>query len=371
MRQWCELVCGNGAAFVVECDAGSGQLVVVREDEEPLLGDGEVEESFALVDAADGVEIVAHDPGGVEVVVRGEEVAGEDGVLVAGCDADGEHVCGVAGEGLNAEAGEDFERGVDVGWWEIGRFGIAEAEIVGREAAEAEWVEQVDLAIGEERIVVGAEVADPIAVVLQATVRELAGSEEVAGVGEGWGDGAVGVEGGVPAAVVEVEVGIEDVGDVFGADAGGGERGGEEFVVLVDLAHFGREFVAQAGFDDDERGRHADDEGVEAEEDAVLVVGRGAAAPERFGDDAEHGTAVEEEGAVGAESELERAEDAMGADQGVVAGACGGVRRDVRHRIRLHEPDGRALRTHARGDSAAAAVSVAASGVSAMTATGA
>jgi hypothetical protein len=29
-----------------------------------------------------------------------------------------------------------------------------------------------------------------------------------------------------------------------------------------------------------------------------------------------------------------------GANEGIVAGPGGGVRRDVRHRIRLHEPDG-------------------------------
>lgn len=73
----------GGAAFVVKDDVRGGNVMVVREDEEPVLGDGAREEAFAFVDAANGIEIVAHDPGGVEVVVRGEEVAGEDGVLAA------------------------------------------------------------------------------------------------------------------------------------------------------------------------------------------------------------------------------------------------------------------------------------------------
>ena len=73
----------RGAAFVVEGDVRGRDVVVVGEDEEPVLGDGAREEALALVDAADRVEIVAHDPGGVEVVVRGEEVAGVDGVFVA------------------------------------------------------------------------------------------------------------------------------------------------------------------------------------------------------------------------------------------------------------------------------------------------
>ena len=58
-----------------------GYVVVVREDEQPVLGDGAREEALALVNAADGVEIIAHDPGGVEVIVGREEVAGEDGML--------------------------------------------------------------------------------------------------------------------------------------------------------------------------------------------------------------------------------------------------------------------------------------------------
>src|ERR1700761_1506377 len=138
-------------------------------------------------------------------------------------------------------------------------------------------VEQSELAGGEERIVVGREVADAVAVVLEAAVGELAGGKEVARVGEGGRDGAVGMEGGVPAAVIEVEMRVEDVRDFLGADAGGGERGRKELVVLMDLPHFWGELVAEAGLDDDKRGGHADDEGVEAEEDAVLVVGSGAA----------------------------------------------------------------------------------------------
>jgi hypothetical protein len=96
------------AAFVVKGDVRGGYLVVMREDEEPVLGDGACEEALAFVDAADGVEIVAHDPGWVEVVVRGEKVSGVDGMLSAGFDMDGEHIGGVAGEGLDGDAGEDF-----------------------------------------------------------------------------------------------------------------------------------------------------------------------------------------------------------------------------------------------------------------------
>ena len=107
----------------------------------------------------------------------------------------------------------------------------------------------------------------------------------------------------------------------------------------MNLSHFGRELVAEASFNDDESRRHADNERVKTKENAILVVGGCAAAPKGLGYDAEHGTAVEEEGPVGAEGELECSQDAVGANKSIVAWAGGGMRKNVRHRIRLHEPD--------------------------------
>lgn len=73
----------DGAAFVVQGDVCGRDVVVVRKDEEPVRGDGAREKAFPLVDAADGIEVVAHDPGGVEMVVGWEEIAGEYSVLAA------------------------------------------------------------------------------------------------------------------------------------------------------------------------------------------------------------------------------------------------------------------------------------------------
>src|SRR5207245_252426 len=119
------------------------------------------------------------------------------------------------------------------------------------------------------------------------------------------GDGAVRVERGVPAAVVEVQVRVDDDVYFLGTNASSGERGRQQLLVGVDLAHLGGLLVADAGLDDHGVFAGADDDGVEAEQDAVLVVGRDALLPQGLGHDAEHGSAVEQVGAVGADGQLE------------------------------------------------------------------
>ena len=68
-------------------------------------------EALALGDAANGIEIVAHDPGDVEMGAGGDEVGDVTGVLTGGLDVDGEQLRGVAGETFDGDAGDD---GVDL-----------------------------------------------------------------------------------------------------------------------------------------------------------------------------------------------------------------------------------------------------------------
>ena len=63
---------------------------------------------------------------------------------------------------------------------------------------------------------------------------DFAAMGEVAGVRECRDDAAFGSAGGVPAAVVEVEVRVDDDVDFFGADLGGLEGLGELFLYAVD-----------------------------------------------------------------------------------------------------------------------------------------
>ncbi len=154
---------------------------------------------------------------------------------------------------------------------------------------------------------------------------DFAAMREVAGVGEGGDDAAVGSASGVPSAVVEVEMGVDDDVDFFRTNLGGFERVRELLLGAINLVEFGRELVADAGFDGDGVLTGAHDDGIEAEKDAVLRVGGSAFFPERFGDDAEHGSAVEEIVAVGEDGELEVADGGAAADGVGGVGALAGV----------------------------------------------
>jgi hypothetical protein len=118
--------------------------------------------------------------------------------------------------------------------------------------------------------------------------------------------------------VVEVKMGIDDVCDFGGMDSGGAKGCGKTLVILVDRAHLCGLLVADAGFDEDGGVRGSDDGGVEAEEEVVIGVGWGALGPKGLRNDAEHGAAVQEEGAVRAEGDFEVTHKVAATDEFVV-----------------------------------------------------
>ena len=131
-------------------------------------------------------------------------------------------------------------------------------------------------------------------------VGDFAAVGEVTGVGEGGDDAAVGSAGRVPSAMVEVEVGIDDDVDFFGSDAARRRRRGELLFGGIDCAEFVTEFVT-----------YSVSMATVCWPVRTMTVLRPSRMrfrrrlrpffPERLGDDAEHGSAVEEVVAVGEE----------------------------------------------------------------------
>ena len=106
----------------------------------------------------------------------------------------------------------------------------------------------------------------------------------------------------VPARVVEVQVRVDDDGQVFGRAARVRaqrlrERAPAPYAVHLDLAR--RPLVAEARLDEDALARALDEEAVGVEAYAVQRVGRRYSLPERAGHDAEHRAPVEAELCVG------------------------------------------------------------------------
>ena len=83
------------------------------------------------------------------------------------------------------------------------------------------------------------------------------------------------------------------------------QRSRQKLLVLVDLAQLRRLLVADAGLDHDRMLAGAHDNRIQAEQDAVLLIGRSALLPERLGHHAEHGAAIELVSSIRADGQLE------------------------------------------------------------------
>src|ERR1700684_2187464 len=132
----------------------------------------------------------------------GDEVGDVAGVAAGRFNVDGEELRGMAGETFDGDARNDG--------FDLAGAGAEESHLAG----------------GDEGVVVIGEVADGVAFELEMAMIYFSLMREVAGIGEGGDDAAVGGAGGVPSGVVEVKVGVDDDVDFFGIDAGGGEGAG-------------------------------------------------------------------------------------------------------------------------------------------------
>ena len=184
-------------------------------------------------------------PGVAGLQGRVDEVAGDDGVRCVAAKLDGEVVDRVAGGGEQADVVADGVVAAD----EVGAMGGDDGQDAVGHGADG----GLGVALGPE--------------------GELGRGEEVAGIGEGGHPAAVDAAG-VPADVVGVQVGAEDDVDVLGREAGGGEGIEPEAVGLAVPDGAVRQVlvVADAGVDEDGVVGGPDDEGLEAEDDAVLGV---------------------------------------------------------------------------------------------------
>src|SRR5439155_26165364 len=105
---------------------------------------------------------------------------------------------------------------------------------------------------------------------------------------------------GVAARVIEMEVGVDHPADVGGGVAELRERifepGAPVFPLVrdpVDVLELGVFLVAEPGVHEDQPVIVLDQQTTERQGNAVALIGRNAALPQRFRHDAEHGVAVE------------------------------------------------------------------------------
>src|ERR1700720_437368 len=113
---------------------------------------------------------------------------------------------------------------------------------------------------------------------------------------------------GIPAAVVEMQVRIDDDVDIFRRDSGGVQVVEQLGRLFEDLDQALRQFVAYASFDQNVLLAGAHEQRIQSRVEPVLLVGRNLLRPQGLGDDTKKGSAVEEVSSIGDNSKFEIAE---------------------------------------------------------------
>ena len=167
--------------------------------------------------------------------------------------------------------------------------------------------QQSHLSAVNQRIVVVGHVADAVALMLLMGVFHLALLHVIGGARETSAGLAVLVIG-VPAAVVEMQVGVDDDVDLVGRHAGLLKALQQARLVIVNGAPLVAELAADAGVDQHIVLAGADQQRVGAQRNPVELVRRDAFLPHDLGNDAEHGAAIVPVGAVGEDGEFKIAQ---------------------------------------------------------------
>jgi hypothetical protein len=171
------------------------------------------------------------------------------------------------------------------------------------------FVDELELPRGLERREIVGVIGRVGPLVRVHRVQPLEALERVARAREGR-DERVAVPPRVPAGVVEVEVRVHDERDVFRSNAALRELAEELRRALdpVDAAELVAHLRARARLDDDDVIRIADEQAAHVHLDAVQCVGGLLLLPEHLRDHAEHRAAIELEGSVAEDVDLEPAQ---------------------------------------------------------------
>ena len=218
------------------------------------------------------LHVVAHDPRQRQVVRRGDDIAKKAGRLAAGPQHDALVMRCVPGREPHGYAGHNLPVPRD------------EVEAVGRDDGRP----------------VGRKVAGRCAFVGVLGVRSLTGLHDESRIGKRRHDFTARILPAVATSMIEVQMGVDDEPHVVGLEAGLAnpilERGASvgPFVLhTVDLVELRNLLVAKPGVEEHEAVIMLDQQTAHAERNAVPRIGGNATFPERLGNDAEHGAAIE------------------------------------------------------------------------------
>lgn len=230
-------------------------------------------EDFALfLDGDQWLNVVTHHVGIAHVAGGRNKIGQEHKSVIGGGDFDGLHAEGVAVARDDFDAGQDFTDTVDdFQLWGVGRIEYGEVFV---------------------------SVAAAVACTRGVSPAPVFALDPVSCAGKGGLEDALIVEKTDTAGVVEVQVGEDDFVDVVGCQIVQGQRSGQCGVLgvdIVDVAFFFGPLITDADIDQHAAIGVFDEQATAGKLDPVLFVAGIGAVPDRSGDDAEHGAAIESE----------------------------------------------------------------------------
>src|SRR4029077_17190324 len=159
----------------------------------------------------------------------------------------------------------------------------------------------------DKRVVIITEIGDGIAFVLLARVLPLAFLHVILRVRES-GNDFVSLTYGIPSAMIEVQMGVDDDVDIFGRNTRGAEIIQQFSGLTIEVDQAAGQFIPEAGLNQDSLIAGGHQHGIDASREQVLLVGFFFPFPHDLGDHAKENSAIQVIGTVRDGGEFEIAE---------------------------------------------------------------
>ena len=255
-------------------------LGIVSEDDQPSFGNRVFVKPVPIIDARNGIEVVSHHPGWMDVRGGWNEIADVARTLAVGFEDHSHVIRGVSRIELHGDSWRDL--------------GIA--------------IEDHSLSVADQRIVVVREITDAVAFMLFVRMREFTFLHVVLCARKRRRNCSITLAKCVPTAMIKVEMRVDDDIDFRRIYPCFVELLHEQHFVSVNRDGLVGQLISDPSLNDDRLVASTHHERVESEPEAIEFVGRHFLVPQNLGHHAEHGSAIQVIAAIGQHRQFEIAQ---------------------------------------------------------------